>query len=572
MKNVSFRLASFFLRSSRGVVALATLVGIIAGISSVALMALINAKVARPDSIGEAFVWAFVGLAIVELLSNYASSLLTVRMAHGTSFDMRMRLSRQILAAPQRQLEEIGAHRILAALTQDISNLTGAYLRLPPLFLNMAVVAGCLVYLSWLSPILMLALVLFLIVSVVSWMIPEKTAKRYLKLAREQWDELVNHFHSMTEGSKELKLHRARREAFYTDNLEASAKLFKSGSVSSGSIYSFVNSWSQVLYFVVIGLMLFALPNLMSDVPYYVLTGFALTVLYMRGPLVVLLNIIPYFGSAQISLMAIEDLGFSLDDERKQESSPARTEPRADWGRLEMVGVTHTYYREKEDANFTLGPITLTLQRGELVFIVGGNGSGKTTLTKLLTGLYVPETGDIKVGGERVTDENREEFRQLFSAVFADFYLFPELLGLSNPELDGRARAYISQLQLDGKVKVKDGKLSTTELSFGQRKRLALLTAYLEDRPIYIFDEWSAGQDPYFKEIFYFQLLPELKAKGKTVVVVSHDDRYYHVADRVIKLENGQVEFDSVAEDDFTSFSAGNAPLVPVLSGQSNPV
>jgi putative ATP-binding cassette transporter len=220
------------------------------------------------------------------------------------------------------------------------------------------------------------------------------------------------------------------------------------------------------------------------------------------------------------------------------------------WRRLELQEVTHKYYREKENGNFSLGPINLVFQRGELVFIVGGNGSGKTTLIKLLTGLYAPEEGTIHLDSHNITDETRESYRQYFSAVFADFYLFPELLGLSKANLDTRARAYIAQLELDGKVELLDHKLSTTELSFGQRKRLALLTAFLEDRYIYVFDEWSAGQDPYFKEVFYYHLVPELKARGKTVVVVSHDDRYYHVADSIIKLENGQVEYDKPVDAD----------------------
>jgi putative ATP-binding cassette transporter len=192
--------------------------------------------------------------------------------------------------------------------------------------------------------------------------------------------------------------------------------------------------------------------------------------------------------------------------------------------------------------SFVCGPVDLSFKPAELVFLVGGNGSGKTTLAKLLTGLYVPEAGEVRLNGTVVTGETREHYRQLFATVFADFYLFDSLLGLHVPELDEQARHYLTQLQLDHKVQVKDRKFSTTELSQGQRKRLALLTAYLEDRPFYIFDEWAADQDPHFKEIFYLQLLPELKAKGKTVLVISHDERYYHIADRVVRLDYRHVE------------------------------
>jgi putative ATP-binding cassette transporter len=210
--------------------------------------------------------------------------------------------------------------------------------------------------------------------------------------------------------------------------------------------------------------------------------------------------------------------------------------------RVELVGVTHTYRREGEDTPFTLGPIDVTLRPGELLFLVGGNGSGKSTLAKLLAGLYLPEAGEVRLNGQRVTDENREHYREHFTMVFSDFFLFDSLLGLEHPTLDEQAREYLTKLQLSHKITVTDGVLSTTDLSQGQRKRLALLTAYLEDRPIYLFDEWAADQDPYFKEIFYCALLPELKARGKMVVVISHDDHFYHVADRIIKLDYGKLD------------------------------
>jgi len=203
--------------------------------------------------------------------------------------------------------------------------------------------------------------------------------------------------------------------------------------------------------------------------------------------------------------------------------------------------VTHVYRGEKDGDQFTLGTVNLMLLPGELVLLAGGNGSGKTTLAKILTGLYRPERGQIRLDGEVVDDDNLERYRQLFSAVFSDFYLFENLRGLSGGDLDAEAQNYLTLLQLEDKVRVTDGTLSTTELSQGQRKRLALLAAYLEDRHIYVFDEWAADQDPFYKDTFYYQLLPELRARGKTLFVITHDDRYYHLADYVVRLDEGRM-------------------------------
>ena len=175
---------------------------------------------------------------------------------------------------------------------------------------------------------------------------------------------------------------------------------------------------------------------------------------------------------------------------------------------------------------------------------MGGNGSGKSTLAKLITGLYIPESGVVRINGNIVNDDNREWYRQHFSVVFSDFFLFERLLGITNPNLNVQAQEYLQQLRLERKVRIENDKLSTTQLSQGQRKRLALLTAYLEDRPIYLFDEWAFDQDPTFREIFYRQILPNLKQRNKAVLVISHDDHYFDLADRIIKLDYGTIEYD----------------------------
>jgi putative ATP-binding cassette transporter len=211
------------------------------------------------------------------------------------------------------------------------------------------------------------------------------------------------------------------------------------------------------------------------------------------------------------------------------------------WEVLEFQGVTHAYRREGQANGFTLGPLDLTIRAGEIVFVVGGNGSGKTTLAKLLTGLYRPDSGQISLDGQPLSDGTREGYRQLFSVVFDNAAVFDTLWGLDAADLDQRAGEYLRQLELDKVVTVTGGTFSTTQLSRGQRKRLALLTAYLEDRPVYLFDEWAADQDPVFRRVFYLRLLPELKRRGKTVIAVTHDDRYFACADRVIKLEEGRV-------------------------------
>ncbi|MEV6279587.1 ATP-binding cassette domain-containing protein [Nocardia sp. NPDC051832] len=193
------------------------------------------------------------------------------------------------------------------------------------------------------------------------------------------------------------------------------------------------------------------------------------------------------------------------------------------------------------DEGFHLGPLDLVFEPGQISFVVGGNGSGKSTLAKLITGLYVPRTGRLALNGEQIDHENIEWFRQNSSAVFTDFHLFEEYLGFDRPDLDGEVRRYLEELQISHKVTVENGRLSTIDLSQGQRKRLALLTALLEDRAIYVFDEWAADQDPKFRDVFYREILTSLKERGKTVIVITHDDRYFDCADQLVKLDFGRI-------------------------------
>jgi len=519
---------------------LAVVAGLLGGALSAGLIALINTALANPGPPRPLIVVGFFGLVVGRTVANGVARLLLNYFTQRALLDLSRNLSRRVLATPLWQLERVGIPRVLGMLTHDIPVIGWAAQIVPTFAMNVAIIVGCAIYLGWLSWLSLIGLASFVVIGALGYHVLLRRAYRYLERARETRDLLFRHYRALTEGMKELKLHTARREAFLTDRIGVTTEALRRDALVGVRHHVVADTWNQLLFYGLLGGMLFVAPTL-QDVSARTVTGYIVALLYVMSPIWGVMEASSTFAQARISLRKVNEIGVSLwdrDTESGAEDGPAVD---AGWQRLQLDGVTFAYPFDSEGRRFVLGPLDLELRRGELVFVIGGNGSGKSTLMKVLTGLYSPEQGTIRLDGVAVTERNRDWYRRHFSAVFTDFYLFDSLLGMDEPDLDKRATRCLEELELDDKVQVSGGVFSTTALSQGQRKRLALLTAFLEDRPIYVLDEWAADQDPHYREIFYRHLLPDLKARGKAIVVISHDDRYYHLGDRIVKLEDGKL-------------------------------
>ncbi len=580
---LGMKLFTFILRYSPGVMLLVGFISFLSGVGMTALVAVITDRLTRPDPVQALFAWQFIGLLALIFITSLGSKVLANHLLERANYDLALDLARRVSAAPLRQLEQVGADQLLTVFTHDFHQIAWMLMRVPTLLVDLATIVGSLVYLVWLSPTIALVVGGVGAPIILSYAYLHRRALRAWQAARTQRAELIGHFRALLEGIKLLKLHSGRRRVFLVELFQRTAADLRHFSVVGHTLHAVAASWAQVLYFIFIGVILIGLGR-WDAVDSRLLLNYTVILLYMRGAVLSSLNMLPHIGYASISLGKVQHFNQLL-----AQSEPAGADGRPDLPpapappSLRLQGVTYTYTpagrllphtdlgkrgnrgegpdrasaiaqsyggtpaftgvtgQAEDERRFTLGPLDLDIPAGQLLFITGGNGSGKSTLAYLLTGLYIPDSGALWLNGTAVTDDNREAYRQNFAAVFTDFYLFDRLLGLENPHLDQEAQAYLVRLQLDHQVTVADGRLSTLELSRGQRKRLALLTAYLENRPIYVFDEWASDQDPVFKEFFYLEILPDLRARGKTVVVISHDDRYYHVADRIVKLEDGRL-------------------------------
>lgn len=548
-------LLSYLYRQSWRLMTLATVTGIIGGLSGAALIAVISKGI---DEVGQlsTLAWMFLALCLLHLVSKVFSALALMHLTQTAIFRLRIDLSRKLLATPLKKLQALGKSNLLVILTKDIDKFIQAFQLLPLVFISSITIIASLGYMAWLSWKLFLLFTTFLVVGLFAYQFAERRPLRHLVVLREHMDNIYEHFRNLIEGSKELQLNAQRGTLFIEQVIAPGALDFKRTFIKGFTSYTWVINIGTILFYLMMGLFLFVMPHWIT-VPANILIGVTLILLYLIGPISEVLSLIPALREASIALKKI----LQLDDALKSaEAVRITTDPFATQAplMLELRSVCHHYPGGTEDSQFILGPMDLTIRQGELLFIVGGNGGGKTTLAMLLLGLYQPEEGTIALNGVSVTEVNRENYRQYFSAVFSDFHLFEQLFCSDEQALNDQTTHYIKLLGLEHKVKVVDNKFSTIDLSSGQRKRLALVASYLEDRPIYLFDEWAADQDPAFKRFFYTVLLPDLKARGKTALIITHDDAYFHLADRIIKLEDGHLQ--PIAVQPFTELRATLPP------------
>ncbi|MBP9798618.1 MAG: cyclic peptide export ABC transporter [Sterolibacterium sp.] len=540
-------LLAYLYRQSWKLVLLATLSGLVAGVSGAALIAVISQGIAAETPSGT-LAWAFFAIATLHLLTKCGTEISLLHLTQAAIYQMRIELGRKILTTSQKRLQALGKPGILVLLTKDIDSFTEAFIWLPIAFGNAIIILACFAYLAWLSPLALLLLIVFLVLGLLAFFAVERIPRRHLIEVRAKMEALYGHFHHLIEGSKELQLNAGRGQQFVERIIAHEARAFRTSYTHAMTGYNMAVNVGAIMFFVLIGTLLFLVPQALPQAPEVVATTI-FTLLYLVRPVAELVFALPVVSQAGIAFGRIRQLDQELGTPDGAvpglpvpvtSAAAASAAPLAGgaW-QLTLQDIRHHYPGSDEDRQFVLGPLDLTINAGEILYIVGGNGSGKTTLAMLILGLYQPDEGRILLDGREITADNIDTYRQNFSAVFADFHLFEQVLDADGGTLDARVQHYLEVLGMAHKVRVVDGRYTTLNLSTGQRKRLALVSAYLEDRPIYLFDEWAADQDPVFKRVFYTELLPELKSRGKAVIVITHDDAYFSCADRIFKLEDG---------------------------------
>jgi putative ATP-binding cassette transporter len=504
--------------------------------SNTAILALINHAIVNQTDV-ELRIITFLGFAASILCFRAAHKSLiigTSTLAESTIHSMRVRFLDRIQAVNLRDVERLNREDIYVCVNSEMEIIADAAFTFTTIIETTLILAVTMAYLALLSIIGFMCVLGFVLVATMIHLRHSKLINSEHQVIFGLESMLLGGFTDLIDGFKEVKMNTMRSSELVDKAKNASRLVFERKMVLNNVLASnHINS--QIAYFGFMTAIVFLTPIIWSESGKNVVTT-AVSALFLIGPTFALINSIPSLqkiNAAATAILALETRIGKIDPRIGEETSMRAISAKFDT--ISMNQVTFQYDNGK--GGFKFGPINLKINCGQIVFITGGNGSGKSTLLKLLTGLYTPNEGVLMIDGQQITTENVVSYRNLFSAIFSDYHLFKTLYGI--PESDPHEVDSLFRLvELEKKTHLAGRSFESIDLSSGQKKRLALIAVLLEHRPICVFDEWAADQDVHFRKKFYNIILPWLKKMGKTVIAVTHDEKYFDIADFRLNLDS----------------------------------
>ncbi len=523
---------------SRYFFVLLALLGVANGACQVCILYLINKTISfQPLPYFQEYNYLlFFGVLAISFVLTLVFQRHLIRLANELAYEFTFQIFEKIREASVERIRSTGNEKIYTAMS-DIDVISGFPVNFISVLNSFVVVICGILYLFFESVAGTLILLATMTVLSVFYIARNVKIERDMNVLRNLENDFYKQVNDLLSGLRELAMSSDRKENFYSMYVHANRKKARDLRISTSILYLSNNLSGTYSWYVVVGILLFGLSRI-SEVGVAGAVTFTFILLYIMGPIVTLIQLLPIFTRSKIAQERLTDflqhLGTIETVERKHE----QTFP--EFQSLTFEGISFRYSDNAD--SFNVGPVDMTIAKNEMIFVTGGNGSGKSTFIHLLSGLIQPHAGQIMVNGMSV-DTASANYRDQFSMIFTDPHLFSRNYeNYRYEEVRDALDASSRMLRMEQVLKVSyeqdtiDGNLSK-----GQQKRLALMLAMLEQRPIMVMDEWAAEQDPEFRRYFYEEVLPALKAQGKTLIVVTHDDRYFHHADRVLKFNHGKM-------------------------------
>ena len=529
VREIPENLKSLLLMNILSAVAVVAFVGLVSAAAQAAATGQVSARLLLMFAITVAM------LHVTHIYTLVTASQDTERLIH----KLRIRLFDLVRRSDLVTVDRIGRAALQGVLTQDTQILAQVLPMLVIGFQQAVMLLFLAIYLAWLSPLACILAFGLAGLTVAVRFARVKTLHTMMQSAAAAEGRVFDGLTDLLHGFKEVRMSGPRADGLIK-NLAADSNASRTTNASLKAQWGRNFAVIEAMLYSLIGLMVFVVPLFVTGFHQVVLPT-TIAVLFIAGPVGTLCFVTPLVAQAELALENIELMQEKL-------TAAAETLACETVGTLQKVPLTialnnaELSYRDKEGSPlFTVGPLTAEFHAGQITFITGGNGSGKSTMLRLLTGLIPLDSGDLRTDEVALAIDQMQDYRDGISAIFSDFHLSRRIYSIKNPD-PLRIRSLLERLEIQDKVTVSNGIFSTIDLSTGQRKRLAFVVAELEDKPVIVLDEWAADQDPHFRRIFYEELLPDLKARGKIVICVTHDDRWFHLADRMYQMNEGRIE------------------------------
>lgn len=539
-----WKLITYFRKDSGNIGYFVVGLGLFSGLSTFALLTLINELIGLFSQTAGAYraPWEIIALygaiLVISSLANRMLQASLIRFTQRMIARIRLRIIDRVRRMEFADYEKLGGERVYASLTRDAGTLSGSVTYVVDALTSAITIVFLGGYMCYLSPVGFAMTAGVILVALTIYYLRQAQLRQYLKAARETETRFFGFIKSFLQGFKELKMHSGKSRDLYDNHIRQVTEEGREYNTKANVGYLDSQIMTSFFLYLMIGLVIFLFPRMYDGGGHELVVKFLFVIMYIVNPITNLVNLIPWITQVNIAVGQIEQLDVDLSVKEAQGALKEVKSP--DFESLRIEALTFRYPGSEGEESFGIGPVDLEVRKGDLVFIAGGNGSGKTTFFKLLTGLYRPGSGRILLNGEALPESDPETYRALFSPIFTDYYLFDRFYGLGDVDIR-KVEELIKVMSLEEKVKAETDRFSQTDLSAGQKKRLALIIALLEHRPVLVLDEWAQDQDPEFRKFFYTEFLETIRKQGKTIIAITHDDHYFHVADRLYRMEWGKL-------------------------------
>lgn len=453
-------------------------------------------------------------------------------------YENEKNLFNQILRAPLVTLEKFGTQRFYTAM-EDLRLFSSLPYTVTHTVSSLLMLVLGVTYMFTLSVISAFIVLGLIVLVAVCYFIVMNSMSKEVAVLRKYNEHYYKYVNDLISGFKELKLSASRRKNIMGKYLGPNRDDSEGLDFKINYVFLSINMISQYGLYAVIAAILFGLPAMglleRADVIAYVVV-----ILFISGPINNLINLQQMYTRFMVANRRIKSFMKDFQIEKEVVSLDHKEDMMFESLKFRNVCFEYERENESEEKSFSLGPIDLDINRGEVLFIVGGNGSGKSTFINILTGLYTPSEGTIILNDD-LNSNLKEDLQNSMTAIFTNNHIFSHNYDDYSLEKNEEYAELLEMMQLNEVVTDDKEESARRHFSKGQSKRMSMIFTLLEKKPILVLDEWAADQDPHFRRYFYEELIPRLKRQGKTVIAVTHDDAYFHMADRIIKFDYGKI-------------------------------